>query len=100
MRMLALLNLHLREEHGWCNCGDGHLSAFRATNAVENVLLVAGQHDPRESRERRPHNVHTAHQFIGPAVRVNLIDDHRKNLESLWQRPSGQSEASLNVVEV
>src|SRR5208282_254048 len=41
VRMLALLDFHFREEHGRGNCGDGHLAAFRAANAVEDMLLVA-----------------------------------------------------------
>ena len=100
MRMLALLHFHLGKEHSWGDCGHGHLPAFGAANAVENVLLVAGQKDTRERCKRRSDYVHAADQFIGPPIRVNFIDDHRQHLEGLRQRTCRQRETTLNVVEI
>ena len=64
------------------------------------MLLVPRGHYPRQRRQRCPHNIHAAHQFIGLPVRVHFVHKHRQHLERLRQRPRRQRESALNVVEV
>src|SRR5271154_4588659 len=96
----ALLHFHLAEEHGGSCGGNGYVAAFRAADAVENVLLVAGGDDACESGKRSADNVDTANEFIGATVGINLINDDRQNLECLRQRASGEGKAALDVIEV
>src|SRR4029077_17265817 len=93
-----LLHFHLAEQHRR-RCGrNRHASALRSAHAVEHVLLVACRHDPRECRQRCSHNVHAAHQFVRPSIRVHLVHNHRQYLERLRQRSCRQRESSLNIV--
>jgi hypothetical protein len=39
-----------------------------------------------ESRQRRPDNVHSPHQFVGPSVGVDAINHQRNDRESLQPR--------------
>ena len=58
--MRALLHFHFREEHRRSDRGDRDLAAFRAANAVENVLMVAGRENAGQSGERGADDVHAA----------------------------------------
>src|SRR6202171_4688693 len=98
--MPALLHFHFGEEHGRSGGGDGNAAAFGAADTVEDVLLVAGGHDAGEGGQGSADNIDTANQFIGAAIGVNAIDDHRKNLKGLRELASGEREAALDVVEI
>ena len=56
--------------------------------------------NPVERSQRRPDNVYASHQFIRPAVGIDLPHQHRQNLEGLRQRARGQSESAFDVFEV
>src|SRR5258707_100863 len=98
--MPALLHFHFGEEHGGSNRGDGNAAAFRAADAVEDVLLVASGHDAGERGERGADDIDAAHQFIGASISVNAIDDHGQGLEGLRKLARSEREAALNVIEV
>src|SRR6266704_3439225 len=100
MLMCALLNFHLGEEHRRSHRRDRNLPALRSTHAVKYSRLISRRQNPRQRGQRRTHDVHAAHQFIGTPVRVYLVHKHRQHLERLRQRPRRQRKPSLNVVEV
>src|ERR1700677_419147 len=98
--MRSFLHFHLREQHRRRHCRHGHAPTLCAANTVEYVLLIARRHNPRQRRQRRPHNVHAAHQLIRPPIRINSIHDHRQHLKGLRQRPRRQRESALNIIEI
>ena len=98
--MPPLLHLHFGEKHGRGNGGNGHLAALRSTHAIEDVRLVAGGENASQRREWRAYDVHAAHQLVGPAIGINLVNHHGKHLKRLRQLARGDGEAALDVVEV
>src|SRR5258706_6079873 len=100
MFMRAFLYFHLREKHRRRHGGNRHTSALRAAHAVKNMLLVARRYDSCQCRQRRAHNIHSAHQFVRPAVGINLVHNYRQHLKRLRQRSCGQRKSALNIIEI
>src|SRR5580692_3855252 len=96
----AFLHFHFAEQHRRSHRRHRHAPALCAANSVEHVLGVARCNNPRQRRQRRPHNIHAAHQLVRPSVGVHLINNHRQHLKRLRQRPRRQRKSALNVVEV
>src|SRR6266403_2015041 len=100
VQVAAFLHFHFGEEHGGSYGGDRDTAAFRAADTVEDVLLVAGGHDAGESGEGSADDIYAANQFIGTAIGIHAIDDHREDLKGLRELTGGQGEAALDVVEI
>ena len=93
------LHLDLRDQDARRNRRDRNRPRFRTTGPVEDRRIVARVDDLGEARQRRAHDVNAAHQLIRSAIRVDLVDHHRQDLEGLGPHPPRAGEAAGDILE-
>src|SRR6185437_10598246 len=96
----ALLHFDFGKEHRRRGGGHGNLAGFRAADAVEDLELVARHDDVVQRAQRRADNIHAAHQFVRPPVRIDAPHHHRKNLKRLRRGSLRERKAALNILEI
>ena len=94
------LNLNFRKQHGRRSRSHRNLPGFSAANSVENLHGVSRHHNIVQGKQRRAHDIHSAHEFVRSAVGINAIYHHRQHLKGLRHRARSQCEAALNIVEI
>ena len=53
---------------------------------LNTCKFVAGENNVVQRKQRRADDVHAAHQFVRPAVRIHAPHHHRNHLKGLRQR--------------